>query len=61
MGVTMETGDILIIGGKTFVSMEHYNKLQKELKRETKILEIMIEEREYLKSVIENKNKMRII
>ncbi len=48
----METGDVLIIGGKTFVSMEHYNKLQKELKRETKILEIMIEEREYLKSVI---------
>lgn len=56
-----KTGDVLMMDGRTYVSMDLYKNLQKELKQRNKMLDIFIEEREYLKSVIENKKQMRII
>lgn len=50
-----------MMDGKTYVSMDMYKSLLKDLKQSNSMIDLFIEEREYLKSVIENKKQMRII
>lgn len=57
----VKIGDVLMMDGKVYVSMDMYKSLLKDLKQSNSMIDLFIEEREYLKSVIENKKQMRII
>lgn len=56
----VKIGDVLMMDGKVYVSMEMYKSLLNDLKYSNKMLDIFIEEREYQKKVIENRNNMKI-
>lgn len=58
---SFNTGDAILFGGKQYVSLDKYNSIQKDLKTNNKILDMLLEEVEYLKTVVENKKQMKIV
>lgn len=57
----IKSGDALIMEGKPYVPLDMYKNLQKDLKRKNSMIDILIEELECQKTVIENKKQMRIL
>lgn len=60
MNGVIKTGDTILVDGKAYISISTYKDLKKDLIRKDKMLDILVEELEYRKGIVANKNNMKI-